>query len=252
MKTRRIFFFLLIFLAGSAAADEATTYFVQGNKAYEAGDFAGAIASYEKIIDLKKENWQLYFNLGNAYFRSNDIGKAVLNYERALKLAPENEDVQFNLEMALLQTTDRIPTPPKEAWLLALEKLFYVPSFSLLLYLSLVLYATFLLVWALRYLFPLITGLPFYRFLLTTVFIAFILSGSIFSLRWYDQVTKKYGVIVQPAVKVTSSPTAEATEIFVLHAGTKFQIQEETANWLRIRLRDGKTGWISAETAGRI
>lgn len=247
----KIIGFLVLF-SGIVSADEATNLFVQGNKAYEAGDFAGAISSYEKVVALKMENWQLYFNLGNAYFRSNDIGRAILNYERALKLAPENEDVQFNLELAQLQATDRIPTPPKEAYLLWLEKLFYGPSFNLLLYLSLSLYATFLLIWALRYLMPMVSFVSGYRFTLAVVFALLIASSAVFSMRWYKEATQKYGVIVQPVVKVTSSPQAEATELFILHAGTKFQIQEQTARWLRIRLRDGKSGWIAAGTAGKI
>ena len=204
------------------------------------------------MIDLKRENWQLYFHLGNPYCRRNDIGRAVLNYERALKLAPENEDVQFNLELAQLQTSDRIPTPPKEAYLLLFEKIFYGPSFNFLLYATLIFYATFLLIWALRYVLPAITFSSGYRFTLVVLLCGFVLSAGVFGVRWYNQATKKYGVAIASEVKVTSSPTAEATEVFLLHAGTKFQIQEQTANWLRIRLRDGKTGWISAGSAGRI
>ncbi|KAA3618050.1 MAG: tetratricopeptide repeat protein [Calditrichaeota bacterium] len=252
MKKRLVFIALFAMLATQTLADEATTYFVKGNKAYESGDFAAAIANYEHVISLNEENWHLYFNLGNAYFRSNNLGRAILNYERAFKLAPENEDVQFNLEMAALQTTDRIPLPPKEAYLVLLENWFNSPSFSFLLYTTLILYATFILGWALRYFVPAITGAPFYQFFVVTALVLFLFFASIFSLRWYNQATKQFGVILEKEVNVTSSPTTGATELFILHEGTKFQIKEQASQWLRIRLRDGKTGWITAESAGRI
>lgn len=233
-------------------ADEATTHFIQGNKAYEEGDFAGAIAHYEHVIQLKQENWHLYYNLGNAYFRSNNVGRAILNYERALQLQPDNEDILFNLELAQLQTSDSIAKPPKEYWLILLENWFNSPSFSFLLYATLILYALFMLGWALRYFLPNIIHMPIYRFALVLTFIFLFFVGSVFSLRWYNKSTKHFGIVLEEEVKVASSPATDAIEVFILHEGTKFQIQERSAQWMRIRLRDGKSGWIQADTAGEI
>ncbi|KAA3657529.1 MAG: tetratricopeptide repeat protein [Calditrichaeota bacterium] len=233
-------------------ADEATTYFIKGNKAYESGDFETAISNYEHVLQLKQENWQLYYNLGNAYFRNNNIGRAILNYERALKLQPDNEDIQFNLELAQLQTGDSIPKPPKEAWLVLLENWFNSPSFMFLFYTTLILYVLFMLGWALRYFVPVVVRFAAYRISFVFSIVLLIAVGSVFSLRWLNESTKHYGIILEDEVKVASAPAADAIEVFILHEGTKFRIQERSAQWWRIRLRDGKSGWIQTETAGEI
>ena len=244
-----IIFFLSVTMLD---ADEATTHFINGNKAYEAGQFEEAVQYYEYVIGLKKENWQLYYNLGNAYFRLGVIGKAILNYERALKLNSENEDIRFNLELAALQTLDRIPEPPKELWLTALEKWLKAPAFSFLLYTTLAIYALILCLLAARNFFAPIARAGLVKPVLVVATIFLFVFGGIFSYRWYDQAHNKYGVIIAEEVSVTSSPASDATELFILHQGTKFQLREQSDNWMRIRLRDGKSGWINAQTAGKI
>ncbi len=68
------------------------------NTAYVNGDYAGAIAIYESILDRGLASARLYYNLGNAYFKEDRTGKAILFYRRALRLRPGNEDVRHNLE----------------------------------------------------------------------------------------------------------------------------------------------------------
>ena len=44
--------------------------------------------------------------------------------------------------------------------------------------------------------------------------------------------------------EVKSEPNLGSTEAFVLHEGTKVQVLDTINNWKKIRLVDGKTGWI--------
>lgn len=54
----------------------------------------------------------------------------------------------------------------------------------------------------------------------------------------------------QPAIifaqesQVKSEPNLRSTEAFILHEGTKVQILDTVNNWKKIKLSDGKTGWI--------
>ena len=56
----------------------------------------------------------------------------------------------------------------------------------------------------------------------------------------------------QPAIvfaqetQVKSEPNLRSNEVFLLHEGTKVQILDTVNNWKRIKLADGKTGWIIA------
>ena len=54
----------------------------------------------------------------------------------------------------------------------------------------------------------------------------------------------------QPAIvfaqetKIKSEPNLRSTEAFVLHEGTKVQVLDTVENWKKIKLSDGKTGWV--------
>jgi len=44
--------------------------------------------------------------------------------------------------------------------------------------------------------------------------------------------------------QIKSEPNLRSTEAFKLHEGTKVQILDTVNNWKKIKLADGKTGWI--------
>jgi uncharacterized protein YgiM (DUF1202 family) len=54
----------------------------------------------------------------------------------------------------------------------------------------------------------------------------------------------------QPAIvfaeetKIKSEPNLRSSEAFVLHEGTKVQVLDTVNNWKKIKLSDGKIGWI--------
>ncbi len=244
----------VIWLAGVAVAaqDKPDELFYQANTLYEKGEYETAAELYRQIIESGMENWQVYYNLGNASFRLNRIGEAVLNYERALKLNPENDDIRYNLEIANLSVVDRIPEPPQQpviAWIL---RQFNRPSFTGLVYALLSFYAIFVLLLALPMYFPRLGRGRAYR-LSRAVSLSFaVLFAGIVLFRWYGSETRQFGVILAPQVRVTSSPAADATEVFVLHEGVRLEIEEQSGEWLRIRLRDGKIGWVPQQAVGKI
>lgn len=250
-KTAWLAFFLTL---GSFAAhaDEAATLFRAATDAYERADYGTAIDLYEQIIGMGKASWQIYYNLGNAYFRSNQLGRAILNYERARRMNPDEEDIRFNLEYANLRVLDRVPAPPKPSAVVWLESLILSPSFTTVLWLSLGFYALGLLLLAAKFYAPKFQKMRLYRFALWTDIILFVLFFSLFSYRWYKRSTEKFAIVLVPEISVNSSPAEDAKEIFALHEGTKVQVQERSAEWVRIRLRDGKVGWLQSEAIEEI
>lgn len=44
-----------------------------------------------------------------------------------------------------------------------------------------------------------------------------------------------------------SSPDEKGTDVFVLHRGVKVEITDELSDWVKIRLADGKVGWMKKE-----
>jgi SH3-like domain-containing protein len=55
------------------------------------------------------------------------------------------------------------------------------------------------------------------------------------------------GIILAPSVVVRSSPNESGTELFILHEGTKIEVNEEVSGWQNIKIIDGREGWISIE-----
>ena len=57
----------------------------------------------------------------------------------------------------------------------------------------------------------------------------------------------------QPAIvfakesQVKNEPNSRSEESFKLHEGTKVQVLDTVNNWKKIKLQDGKTGWISSQ-----
>lgn len=51
-------------------------------------------------------------------------------------------------------------------------------------------------------------------------------------------------IVYNPVVTVKSSPDSLGIDLFVLHDGTKVNIMQEKNDWIKVRIDDGKEGWI--------
>ena len=64
----------------------------------------------------------------------------------------------------------------------------------------------------------------------------------------YNLVKKdKPAIVYVQESQVKSEPNLRSKEAFRLHEGTKVQILDTINNWKKIKLTDGKIGWISSE-----
>jgi tetratricopeptide (TPR) repeat protein len=67
----------------------AEAYSVRGQVRYNKGDIPGAIADFEKVIELNAENWQLpsfkSFNQGWIDFAKGDYEKAISSWNQSIE-----------------------------------------------------------------------------------------------------------------------------------------------------------------------
>ena len=235
------FSFLLLLPNGLLAQKEL---FEEANRAYQGEDFPKAITLYDSILQSGKQNAALYYNLGNAYFKEGNIGQSILYYEKALKLKPQDEEVQNNLEIARQKTIDRFEEVP--------ENLFQASRLAIISLLSPDNWARLAL-----FAFLLATlGFALYLFsqYLRLGFITIVsgLSITLFALimAWSHQnyLTNNQGVILlKDSSYVKSGPSESADDVFILHEGTKALRLEQFENWSKIKLPDGKLGWLPTE-----
>lgn len=240
---------LLIFLINTSIvfADHNQYLFDEANKLYQQEKYQEAIYNYLEIIRNGYESWQLYYNLGNAYYKTRQIGRAILNYERALKHNPKNEDILFNLQIANMSVVDKITIPPQfiiSKWLSQLKSLWGIQTltfFAIGLYLLITL---------------LIIAKIFIRknrpqrlltVLLIPILTIFLIITSILVVRINENNTLRYAIVLVDKVDVLSSPEEQGTELFSLHEGVKFKVEEIRSDWARIRLADGKVGWVKKD-----
>lgn len=244
---------LLLTLASSIMfAQSVEMLFEQGNSNYQNEEWESAIDSYSRILNQGYESEALYFNLGNAYFKIGNLGEAILNYERALKLEPGDEDIQFNLKLANARTVDNIKEVPKLfllEWWDIIVTAFSVSGWALivlLIYLALLIFiGTFFMSGSIS-----LQRLGIYGGILSVVFL--ILFASVFIASYEREASSDYGVIITSIVNVKASPTEESSDAFVVHEGLKFEIQDQVNKWTKIKLADGKIGWLPQETFEKI
>ena len=216
----------------------------EADSAYAQGHYQQAVKDYGELLK-KGVSADLYYNLGNAYYRMDEIPRAVLNYERALLLSPGDADIRFNLQMARSKTIDKI-TPESEmffvTWYHSLVNMTSVDGWARMALVALAL----AIVLALLYLFAGAVWLRkvgfFGAFGLIVVFIV----ANVFAHVQKQSFTSRSGAIIMaPAATVKSTPATQGTDLFILHEGTKVNITDGSMRqWKRIRVADGKEGWV--------
>ena len=214
------------------------------DEAYKRGNYQQAIAQYDSLIK-QQPTAELYYNLGNAHFRTDNITQAILAYERALLLKPGDNDIRFNLEFARSKTIDNI-TPKSEmfffSWYRSLVSALSTDGWAFLAVASIV----FVLLLLLLYLFATRVWLRQVGFYGAILFLALFLASNLFAYQQKRQLLTQAGAIVtESSVSVKKTPDKTSTEAFLLHEGTRVTITDRSiANWISVRLDDGREGWM--------
>lgn len=236
--------FIFMIKTSSVLADHNQYLFDEANKLYQQEKYQESIYNYLEIIKNGYESWQLYYNLGNAYYKTRQFGRAILNYERALKQNPKNEDILFNLQIANLAVVDKIITPPQffiSKWLSELKSLWGIQTLTFMA-IGLYLLTTLLIVA------KIFTRKSHQQWLLTVllvpILILFLAITTILVVRINENNTLQHAIVLVDKVDVLSSPEQQGTELFSLHEGVKFNVEELRGEWAKIRLADGKVGWV--------
>ena len=239
---------LAILLTGPGpVAAQTPRAFVEGVKAYDEGHYRQAIASFRKLADTGIQNGKLFYNLGNAYLKSNDLGHAVLWYERALRLIPGDPDLKFNYAYAagLLQDK-REDTAPGIYRILFFWK--YIFSRNTVIWLAIGLNLTF---WVFMAAQKVRRRRPLrHACLVLAPFVALFTLTALDD--YYAAVHMRKAVVLEDRVAVRSGFSDTATELFVLHAGTRVTVEQQRKGYWRISFSEDKIGWIKQDAAGLI
>lgn len=247
MMIKLKFLTLLIFLFVNfvISAQDLETLMKAGNDFYQNKQYQEAIANYESILQQGYVSGDLYYNLGNSYFRIGAIGNAILFYERALKISPGHEDAAYNLRIANARTVDKIQEIPP---------LFFIKWWNILLSTftstgwQAIIFIFYILLLVCIAIYFLVRNLQAQKFAFTFGSLniaALLIAVILFFSSLERESSNDYGILLKSVATAKISPDAQSNDAFVIHEGIKFRIEDEVKNWVKIRLADGKVGWLT-------
>ena len=226
-----------------------------GDSAMDKEEFAVAAQKYQTLVDAGIKHSELYFNLGNAYLRSGQLGRALVNYERARQLNPGNRAMANNLRFAeslvddhdqkaavgasfawkdlwprisgVSQTIDQYLFPGSLRWLFCGAWIVFWASVSLRVF-----WHGFRWHWI---------GIPLLLVILLTAPLAV---HDLFQLQPVPQ-----AIAVTDSITLREGNGESFAEVAKMSnaQGQRFEILELRGSWLKARMADGTTGWLSPE-----
>lgn len=239
--------FLLLIITNTIASQTTSESFASANNLYKNEKFEQAITLYKKIELQGFVSSELYYNLGNSYYKINKVGPSIYYYEKALKLNPLNEDVKNNLVFAKRLALDNIEELPKTVFQKFnknyLQKLSY-NQWAIIVVLSSFLASVFFLL----FYFAITPAQKRFYFSISSLsFMLLIISFLITYQQYSYTINNKEAIVFVEKTEVRNSPTLNSEVVFTLHEGTKVLVLDLVDDWKKIKLKDGKLGWIIAD-----
>ncbi|MFD1315378.1 tetratricopeptide repeat protein [Namhaeicola litoreus] len=243
---RRTIFVLIGLMLSYASAQSVDSLFVKANKLYQQEKYTEALGLYKQIEEQGIVSSELFYNLGNVYYKSNQVAPSIYYYEKALKLNPNDGDVLFNLEFAKRMTLDNIEPLPKSLGDKYRENIVLGTSYNTWATLAVV-FAILFAILFLLYHFSRYTHRKRFFFVSSSICAILVFVAVAFAYQNKNLVDKtQYAIVFTANVNVKNAPTQNSDINFQLHEGTKVQILETLDNWKKIKIADGKIGWLDA------
>jgi tetratricopeptide (TPR) repeat protein len=239
---------LLILFIGFYAKAQDVARFEDATKAYNKGEYEKAIEDYQKILENGQHSAALYYNLGNAYYKMNQIAPSIYYYEKALLLQPHDAEIQNNLRYAQNMTLDAIDEIPETGISKIKNNIVGLFSFDQWARLAVVFVILFVLCYIAFYYFRYSSRkrIAFVASIISLLFAIVSVIFAFFQKKGFD--ADQPAIVFSSEVAIRSEPNERSQEIFKLHEGAKVNVLESLNNFDKIRLSDGKTGWLPKES----
>ncbi|MEH6514106.1 MAG: SH3 domain-containing protein, partial [Maribacter arcticus] len=199
---------------------------------------------YTDILDDGEHSAAVYYNLGNSYYKLNNIAESIYFYEKALLLSPNDEEVKTNLSYAQNMTIDAIDTMPETGLSKLYKSVTGKLTFDQWAYLAIALMIIFVLLYILFY-YANSSTLKRWSFIGSILALFICIIAIVFAfIQRSDFKDLQPAIIFAEESSIKSEPNASSQQVFVIHAGTKVNVLDQLDEWNKIKLADGKTGWI--------
>ncbi|MFO7673126.1 MAG: tetratricopeptide repeat protein [Lutibacter sp.] len=242
---KRFIFILALMIGSISFAQTSGELFSKANDFYKNRQYTKAIEVYLNIEKSGLESDDLFFNLGNSYYKLNKVAPSIYYYEKALKLNPMHQDASNNLVFAKRMTIDIIEDLPKTFLQRFSSNVIQKLTYNTWAILAVI--ASFLA--AVLFLLYYFSDAPKRKILYfnITIFAVFVMTVTvIFSYSNYETIQKSSkAIIFSPKSEIKNAPSLDGETVFELHEGTKVTILDALSNWKKIKIADGKIGWVN-------
>ena len=240
------------FASSELSTDKLQTIFEEANSTYQAAEqllesdpakarelFSRSANRYQLLVEEGIRNEGLFLNLGNAWHQSGESANAILNYHRALWMNPGNLTAQRNLHA--IQQTGPVDGEPNSTsvsqWLAGFVSVVGQKPIRIAFAISSVLFWLLLSIKTLRRRSKLL------RWSVIPLVLA-MASGLI--CYQAEQSEMDLAIVVANTIELKSGDGSEFNTELKLDAaaGKTVTIIGQRADWQKVRLPDGKTGWL--------
>lgn len=240
-------FYILTFLLSTLAWAQNNQLFDEANTLYNEANYIEALEKYNAILESNEHSAELYFNIANAHYKLNHIAPSIYYYEKALLLKPNDKDIKNNIAFARNMTVDAIDSVPEVGISKFIKNVTNMMSFDAWAQFAVSLVVLFVILFIMYY-FTYSTSKKRLAFVSGNLSLLLAIIALGFAFHKFKLVSNDQPAIVfAQETKIKSEPNLRSTEAFVLHEGTKVQVLDTVSDWKKIKLADGKTGWIMKE-----
>lgn len=249
MRGLYAFLLFMILISTGLTAQGQTVFEDEAEEAYRQGDFIRAIALYETIPSDSNQGFRTYtgyFNLGQAYSQVGDWGRALLNYHRAHYFSPRDEEI-----LGRIATIRAIRPDLYIEEMGILEQLAKITQFFAIWELGFFVMIIWSLTWWFAIRFMLRPSLIKRRLLMLFTLFTLTLTGLTVN-RVYIETYRPLAIITTSQTDVLSGAGLDYFPMFSLSTGAEIRIIERRGIWAKIRLFDGREGWVRVNSITQV
>ena len=242
--------FALLAPAAQAQLSEAARLFDQGTQHYGEGAYQEALTAYGKALEQGYAGGALYYNMGNAYYRLDELGQAIRHYEKARRFIPDDPQLLHNLDIARSKINAPFSTLPKPFWITWWKQYIVRTGPTLFFILGFIFYGIAAALFGHRIWTS--TRNPWHRRALSaSLLLGLLLLATAFAVS-LDRTLDRQAILIADRTALREAPQAIAPSDLDVSEGILLDVLGQQENWLEVRLPNGVTGWIQADTAADI
>ncbi|MFN4298158.1 MAG: hypothetical protein ACK4EX_00355 [Thermaurantimonas sp.] len=236
MKKNSVIFFLLFY--PKIIFGTVDSVFFKANTFYKEGNYQEALFLYDSLINTNIISGELLYNIGNTYYKINKLGYSRYYYEKALYYMPFDNDLITNLNFLL----SKIPGDFGFGIPSLIERVQNFLRFSNWKFIFILFSFLILVLFIIKFWQYLNNRLS--ENIVKSILYVILSFVSTFLFTVLNDEQKNRYAIVAESVLTKNEPFESSVDLFKLNEGTKVILFETDGDYVKIKLPDGKTGWV--------